>query len=511
MLYALTAEEMRTVEERAVATGGLTLAALMERAGAAVAADAAAGAPAGRIAVVTGKGNNGGDGWVAARELQSAGRDVGVLALADPGELASPAREAAAAAIAAGVAWTKPDSDAALVRELAGAVLVIDAMFGFGFRGPAREPYARAITAVNDADAAVVSVDVPSGVEADTGAVAENAVRADVTLTFSAPKVGLVLYPGAGFAGEVRVADIGVPLEFVAEAGRIELLDVEDYRDLFPFTPPDAHKGSKGRVLVVAGSRGMTGAAALAAEAALRAGAGYVLLACPDSLVETLAAKLTPVVIRPLSESVPGVLAAEAADEVLRLAEGYDAVVLGPGLTTGPGAATACTRLVAEIGLPMVIDADALNALALGDAAGALAARRAPAVITPHPGELARLLRIGAGEVQADRITSAGELASDRVTCVLKGARTVVAGEGRVLVNMSGNAGMATAGSGDVLAGMLGTLLAKGMAPFEAAALGVYLHGRAGDRAAIDLTEESVIATDILGRIPGAVAELLGG
>ena len=409
MLYALTAEQMRAVEDRAVAEQGLTLAALMDRAGAAVAADAAAGAPSGRIVVVTGKGNNGGDGWVAARELLVAGRDVRVLALATPGGLASPAREAAAAAIASGVAWVEPDSDASFVRELAGAVLVVDAMFGFGFHGPAREPYARAISAVNDADAAVISVDVPSGVEADTGAVAESAVRADVTLTFSAPKVGLVQYPGAAFAGEVRVADIGVPRELIDEAGSIELLDVEDFLDLFPLTPPDAHKGSRGRVLVVAGSRGMTGAAALTAEAALRAGAGYVLVACADSLVETLAAKLTPVVIRPLPESERGVLAPGAVEEILRLAEGYDAVVLGPGLSTADGPATVARRLVAELAKPLVVDADALNALSLGgDAAALLAGRRWPTVITPHPGELSRLLGVAAGDIQSDRIAAAG-------------------------------------------------------------------------------------------------------
>jgi NAD(P)H-hydrate epimerase len=511
MLYALNVDEMRTAEERAVAEGGPTPATLMERAGAAVATDAAAGVPAGRIAVVCGKGNNGGDGWVAAREMLIAGRDAFVLTLVDPAELGSPAKEAAQAAIAAGVPWNRPDSDAELVRGLTEAVLVVDAIFGFGFRGPVREPYARAIAAINDAHAAVLSVDVPSGVEADTGTVTGDAVRADVTLTFSAPKVGLVQYPGAAFSGEVRVADIGVPREIIDEVGGVELLDQDDYLDLFPFTPADAHKGSRGRVLVVAGSRGMTGAAALAAEAALKAGAGYVLLACPDSLVETLACKLTSVVIRPLPESERGVLAARSAEEVLRLAEGYDAVVLGPGLTTAEGPAAVSRRLVAELVAPLVVDADALNALAAaGGAQEVLAARRSPTVVTPHPGELARLLGVDTGEIQSDRLAYAARLASAAVTCVLKGAGTVVAGEGRRLINMSGNAGMATAGSGDVLAGVLGALLAKGMTPFEAAALGAYLHGRAGDHAARALTEECVTATDILGAIPDAVGELLG-
>lgn len=507
MLYALTSQQMRTAEEAAVAAGA-TLAGLMERAGAAVAADAAAGAPVGRIVVACGKGNNGGDGWVAARELHASGHDVLVLALASPDELASPAREAAASAIALGVPWLQPASDAQFVETLAGAALIVDAVFGFGFRGPAREPFARALEAIDDADAPVLAVDVPSGVDSDTGGVAGMAVHADVTLTFTAPKVGLVSYPGAAYAGEVRVADIGVPRGLVDEAGIVELLDDEDFLDVFPFTRPDAHKNERGRVLVVAGSRGMTGAAALAAEAALRMGAGYVTLACADSLLDVLAAKPTPVVLKPLPESAPGVLDASAAEEVLALAASADAVVLGPGLTTADGPASVCRRLVAELTLPLVVDADALNAHA-GDAEP-LMRRSRPTILTPHPGELARLLGITTAEVQSDRLAFGARLSAASVTCVLKGARTVVTGEGRQAIETAGNEGMATAGSGDVLAGMLGTLLARGMSPFEAAALGVHLHARAGDIAALALTPECVTATDILGRIPNAVRELLG-
>jgi ADP-dependent NAD(P)H-hydrate dehydratase / NAD(P)H-hydrate epimerase len=507
MLYALRAAEMRAAEARA-ADSGLTIAALMERAGSAVAVEAAAGAPAGRIVVVAGKGNNGGDGWVAARELHSAGRDVLVLSLVSPGDLASPAREAAAGALAAGVPHSACEGND-LAPALEGVALVVDAVFGFGFHGPAREPYLSAIRAINASEAAVLAVDMPSGVDSDTGAVAGDAVVADVTLTFSAPKVGLVLYPGAEYAGEVRVADIGVPLESIEDAGRVELLDPEDFLDLFPPTPPDAHKGSRGRLLVVAGSRGMTGAAAMAAEAAQRLGAGFVTLACPDSLVETLAAKLTTIVIRPLPESAPGVLARSAADEVLALAEHADAVVIGPGLSAADGPRGVSRAVVERCALPLVIDADALGAFAQ-DAAG-LTSRRAPTVLTPHPGELSRLLGVSAEEIQRDRLAFGARLATDDVTCVLKGARTVVTGEGRQAIETAGNQGMATAGSGDVLSGMIGALLAKRLSAFEAAALGVHLHARAGDLAALRRTPECVIATDILGCIPAAVRELLEG
>jgi NAD(P)H-hydrate epimerase len=397
-----------------------------------------------------------------------------------------------------------------MLRALDEAALVVDATFGFGFTGTVREPYARAIEALNDCDAAVLSVDVPSGIDSDTGAVGGTAVRADVTLTFSAPKLGLVHYPGAEYAGEVRAADIGLPRHLVDEVGELELLDAEDLLELFPFPRPDDHKGSRGRVLVVAGSPGMTGAATLASSAALRMGAGYVKLACPASLLPTLAAKLTPVVLSPLPESEPGVLAAEAAAEVLRLAEGYDAVVLGPGITAAPGPADAAERLARELRLPLVADADALNALAARGLAGLLSQRGAPTILTPHPGEAARLLGESTGEVQADRVAAAQRLAGDAATCVLKGARSVIAGEGRCAVNASGNAGMATAGTGDVLAGVLGTLLAQGLTPFEAAALGTYLHGRAGDHAASALTETCVTAEDVLAALPEAVAELLG-
>lgn len=510
MLYALDSEAMRAVEERAVDETGVTLAALMARAGAAVAADAQALAPAGRIVVMCGKGNNGGDGWVAAGALAEAGREVAVLAFADPGSYASPAREAFDAALAAGVAWSAPASDGELIAALDGVALVIDALFGFGFRGPTHEPYARAIEILNDADVAVLAVDVPSGVEADTGGVPGDAVFADVTLTFSAPKVGLLLYPGAAHSGEVRIADIGVPRSLLDEAGGAEVWDAEDYLDVFPFDPPDAHKGTRGRVLVCAGSRGMTGSAALASSAALRTGAGYVTLACADSLVETFAAKLTPVVIVPLPESSPGVLAADAADGLLRLAAGYDAVVLGPGLTTCAGPSELVRRVVRELACPLVADADALNAIAAAGELAALFARRAPTLVTPHPGEAARLLSTDIPSVQRERIASARALTGERTACVLKGAHTVVAGEGRVVIETAGNPGMATLGAGDVLSGMAGALLAKGLTPLEAGALAVHLHALAGDEAASVLTESCVTAEDILGAIPTAVASLLG-
>ncbi len=510
MIFALTSRQAAEVEERAVASGELTIASLMDRAGAALGREAAAIAPSGRIVVVVGKGNNGGDGWVAARELHDAGREVEVLSLVAPDELAGVAEGAARHAIEASVPWRHMTSIPELTRELADAALVIDAVFGFGFRGPARDPFASVLAVLDETNAPVLAADVPSGVDADTGAVDGDAVHASVTLTFTAPKTGLLQYPGAAYAGELHVADIGVPREGVEAVATVEVPDRGDYLGLFPFARPDDHKGSRGRVLVVGGSTGMTGACVLAASAALRMGAGYVRLAVPASLLDVVACKLTCVVFTPLPETHDCTLAAAGADTVLELAAGYDAVVLGPGLSTHEETAGAARRLVRELDLPLVVDADALNAIA-GDAAPALGERRAATLLTPHPGELGRLLGMRTSEVQADRLSAGACLAHGPVACMLKGARTIVSGEGRQIVNLSGNAGMATAGSGDVLAGLAGALMAQGLSALEAGVLGAYLHGRAGDAAATKLTETCVTAQDVLGYLPRAVRELLGG
>ncbi|MCL4078574.1 NAD(P)H-hydrate dehydratase [Coriobacteriia bacterium Es71-Z0120] len=499
---------IREAEAETEASSAVTLADLMERAGEAVAAAALEIAPAGRVLVVCGGGNNGGDGWAAARLLCERGRDVRVVSLVDPAALPEPAQSAAARAQQAGVAWIA-SSEAAAVREHArDAALVVDAVLGIGLRGPVRDGVAEVLHEMAAASRPVLAVDVPSGIDADTGALLGPVPRAVITVTFIALKPGLLIYPAAAYAGEVRVADIGVPVS-ARRPPRVEVWEAAEYAALLPVPAPDAHKGDRGSVLIVAGSRLYAGAAVLAASGAMRMGAGYVFAAVPASVVPVVQSALPHVIAVGLAETDEGALSEQAAEHVLRLARDVDAVVMGPGLTAHASVAAAARSIVSGVECPLVLDADALNVLG-PDGLSAATARRAPTVLTPHPGELARLLGISPSEVQTDRISSALRASAPRCACVLKGARTVVACADRALITMAGNPGMATAGMGDVLAGMTGTLLAQGLEPLEAAALAAYLHARAGDRAADELTEVCLTSKDLPAYLPAAVRELLG-
>lgn len=509
MQYALDAAGMRAAEERACASGELTLAALMQRAGGVLAAEVLRRVPDGRVAVVTGKGNNGGDGWVAARHLADAGREVLVLALVAPETLTGDAAAAAQDAIASGVPWELTGSELDLVRRLSEVAAIIDAVFGIGFSGVARERYASTIVAIDDADAFVISADIPSGVDSGTGVVRGPAVHADVTVTFAAPKPGVLIHPGAGHAGAVIVADIGIPRQFLDEFGRIEIWDRGDYRACLPVPAADVHKGMRGSVLLVAGSRLYAGSAVLAAAGAMRMGAGYVFAAVPASVAPVMQAALPHVIAVGLTETPEGTIAADSVDRIIRLASEVDAVVLGPGLTSHAEATQVVRRLVELLPVPLVLDADGLNAYA-STGPDAIIARPGSTVVTPHPGELAKLLGISTGEVQADRIGSARGITGASLACVLKGAGTIIASADRAVITLAGNPGMATAGSGDVLSGIIGTLLAQGLSPLEAGALGAYVHARAGDLAAQELTEVCLTAKDLPAYLPAAVREMLG-
>ena len=506
MIHALTAAQMRAAEERAVAERGVRLSDLMARAGGAIASEVGSRAPEGDVAILAGAGNNGGDGWVAARELASSGRRVHVFARVAPDELSDIAADAASAALAVGVGWSADRAPSA--DELGSFSCVVDALLGIGLTGPLRQDLLPWVEAANGAGTFVLAADVPTGVDSDTGAVLGSAVMADVTVTFSAPKIGLVQYPGAACAGEVVVADVGMPSEFLAPEHAPEVWSESDYAALLPIAAPDAHKNLRGRVLVVAGSGAYPGAAVLAVRGAQRMGAGYVTLAVPASVVATVQSHLISGVVVGMPENPGHTFASRVADRILEMVSDYDAVVLGPGFTVARGAVTVARTLVASLPVPLVVDADGLNALV--DATGLLLSREAPTVITPHPGELGRLLSRPATEVQSDRLRAASELAQGSVACVLKGAGTITAAGGRSVINTSGGPALATAGTGDVLAGMIGALLATGLPALEAGALGSYLHGRAGDAAAELLTPVCVNAQDIPDQIPAAVAELLG-
>jgi NAD(P)H-hydrate epimerase len=506
MVRALTAEQSRAVEEAAVASGA-DLAELMCVAGGAVAAETLSAAPEGDVIVLAGRGNNGGDGWVAARDLHAAGRTVRVLSLVDPGNLVGIAGEAARGAIAAGVVW-RDAGGGPLGSDLAGAGVVVDALLGIGASGPLRAPLDSWAEAINECGAFVVSVDLPTGVDADTGGVGGVAVRADCTVTFTAPKRGLLLYPGAGYAGEIIIANIGIDPPVADIPGAVEVWSSDEYAALLPVPQADAHKNDRGRVLVIAGSAAYPGAAVLAARGAQRAGAGYVTLAVPESVVPIAQAHLLSIPVVGLAQGRSHAFSSSALEKALQLARDFDSVVLGPGLTLADGAVLTARGLVAKLTLPLVIDADALNALI--DARELVERRSAPTVLTPHPGELARLLGCTSREVQADRVAAAATLASPSTAVVLKGAGTVISTGSRQIVNTSGSSALATAGSGDVLAGIVGAYLAQGLAPLDAGALAAYVHGRAGEAAASALTPICVTAEDIPEYLPVAMAELLG-
>lgn len=525
MRYALSAEAMRAAEQEAVDLGCCgSLAGLMDRAGMVLAAEVIARLPGGPIAIACGPGNNGGDGWVAARLLAGEGRNVRVVALRAPEGLAEPARSAAERAVAAGVEWRLAERlhvDDGLSEFFAGTAVIVDAVFGFGFHGTVRGAAAGVLDAIAETAALaeadgcpaplVISADVPSGVDSDTGAVAGPAVRADVTVAFSALKPGLLIFPGAGHAGDVVVADIGVPGDIIERNASLEVPGPGDLRGLLPLPRPDDHKGSRGRVAIVAGSRAYAGAAILAAWGALRMGAGYVYVIAPEPVAAVVISALPNVIVRAVPADVSGAPGDPLA--VLAALADADAVVAGPGLTTASGVGILVRELVARAPLPTVLDADALNVLA--DDTAVLASRQGPLLLTPHPGEAARLLGMDVADVQSDRVLAATRLADvcpgTDAACLLKGPRTIVAGGGRPALVLAGNAGLARAGSGDVLSGMLGTLLAQGLSPFDAAVLGAYVHGRAAEYGTARLTETCFTSSDIVDFLPDAVRELLGG
>jgi NAD(P)H-hydrate epimerase len=520
MVPVLTAAEMRAADRSTIEAVGLPGAVLMENAGAAVAAAARARYPAARQAIVMcGKGNNGGDGFVAARQL----RHLGALAIlvGRRDEVKGEARLHLQAYERSGGAVLEADGDGAwatVEEQLSRADLVIDALLGTGLdqepRGLVREAIA-AIRSAWDRGVAVVAVDLPSGVPSDTGEISWATVRADVTVTFAAPKLGHVLAPACDLVGELVVADIGIPGSCLEATGsQVGLIEAEDAARAFPLRPPSSHKGTFGHVLVVAGSVGKTGAAVLASSAALRGGAGLVTLAAPEPALAFMPGLRAEVMAEPLAATSSGAIARRALDRALALAESRDAVVLGPGLGQDGETRDFVREFVARCTRPLVVDADGLNALGAtsdGGSAGAPAPERAM-VLTPHPGEMARLVNLTVAEVQGRRLEVARALARvSGALVVLKGQRTlVVEPSGRVAVNPTGNPGMATAGTGDVLAGLVAALLARHDA-WRASVAAVFVHGRAGDLAASRYGQTSMLAGDLLDALPAAIQGLSGG
>jgi hydroxyethylthiazole kinase-like uncharacterized protein yjeF len=493
----LDANEMRSVDGWAIETKGVPSLDLMERAGEGLARVIAQWAPAGRVAVVCGKGNNGGDGLVAARLLRQSGREVEVLAVWPAEWLQGDAQEQ--------VRRLPGDPPAVFdAARLDGAHVLVDAVLGTGSTGAPREPAADVIEAMNAAKAPIVAADIPSGVDASTGEVAGAAIRAVATATFHRAKPGLWIRPGKGHAGEVEVIDIGIPRGAPAKP-ELGLIGDGVLADV-PRRSSESTKFSSGNVFVIGGSDGLTGAPTMAALAAMRAGAGYVTVGAPAHLEATFSVRLLEAMMIGLP-SEDGALTAEAVEPALKAIRRADAVVLGPGLGRTLGAQAFAREMFERIDVPLVIDADGLNALA-GVFPEDLPQRRWPTILTPHAGELGRLLDVESGAVEAHRLEHArAAAATSRAIVVLKGDDTLVCSpNGRVAISRGGAPALATAGTGDVLSGVTGAMLAKRLPSAHAACAAVFAHLRAGRLAAAPHGPDGVIASDVIEHLPAALS-----
>lgn len=507
----VTVSQMQALDRRAIEEAGIPGTQLMERAGTGVVAEIERrfGPVRGKtVMVLCGKGNNGGDGFVVARGLKRKGARIHVVLLSHAKDLARDAAVMYRRFIgSAGKSSVAPYSDDAVRARLAAGDLVIDALLGTGLSSDVAGSYRAAIDLMNRSGKPIVAVDIPSGLHAETGAVLGSAVRATVTVTFGLPKLGLYAGAGIDHAGDVRIVDIGIPARFVDEVeSREVLLSAQGAAAALPVRRLSAHKGTFGHAGIVAGSVGKTGAAALAAQAALRVGAGLVTVATPTSVNDVLEAKLLEAMTLPLPETSARTLGRASAEAILSFMQTRTAVALGPGLSTHPETAELVQSLLPQLDRPTVLDADALNAVA---GRSALLSRcKIHPILTPHPGEMGRLDGNRSTQaIQEDRIGTARRFAREH-NCfvVLKGARSVVARpDGLVAVNPTGNPGMATAGTGDVLTGMVVGLLAQGLDTWDAACSAVYLHGLAGDLAAEQLGQAGLLARNLLAQIPHAL------
>ncbi len=517
MQVVLSAQEMRRADERAIKTYGVPGVVLMENAGAGIAQlIALTYAPVRNksILILSGKGNNGGDGFVVARHLVSAGARVRVLLVAPPsaysGDALTNYKIVKAIARDQKEALTLGRATLPALRKLQGVDLIVDAMFGTGFSGTVPPAVRHLIEWVNRQKVPVVAIDIPSGVSATDGAVANVAVRAERTVTMAAPKIGLLCSSGREHSGAVHVVDIGMP-QAILEDRRHQtfLITGEDVRRVLPVRSAHAHKYSVGKVLILAGSKGYTGAAVLSALGALKSGAGAVQLGVPEAVYPVIARKLTEPVVVPLPSNPNGSLSMDARDQIVERMKWADAVVIGPGLSRHEEVLQLVGELVRQRDVRTLIDADGLFALS---SLGLKSFRTAPSkmILTPHAGEFGLLSGRRPEEIEAHRVDVARQFArAHGVTLLLKGAPTATAiPDGTVVLNSTGNPGLATVGSGDVLSGLIAGLWAQGMSSLEAASVGAYLHGRAGDLAVRKLGQRSLMAGDLIDFLPFTFQEL---
>jgi len=511
----LNTSQMREADRRTIQDIGIASLVLMENAGRQVVAAIESLYPdlaERRVAIVCGKGNNGGDGFVVARTLLQRGLDASVFVIGRVSEIKGDARINLDILGRIGLQVVEVADESAWElhgAEIAAHDLIIDAMFGTGLQAALSGFYETVVADINEAGVPIVSIDMPSGMSADTCDLIGDAIDATVTVTLGAPKLPLVMPPAEAKSGEVVIADIGIPSDVIdqLEGPRIELLTRDQMRALIQPRAVDSHKGDFGRVLVVAGSMGKSGAAVLCAHGALRSGAGLVTVASPRSCQPIIAAHGFEYMTEGLDETITGTVDYAAVDAVLGI--DADVIVAGPGLGRGEGVTTFVRELLDKCEGPLVFDADALNAFA--DEPSLLVGREGrDLIITPHPGEMARLVGCTVEDLQADRLGLAGDFAKrHKLYVVLKGYRTLVATpDGKIFVNPTGSPGMATGGTGDVLAGMLAAWLAQLLDAEAACRLAVYLHGSAGELADADAGEVSMTAGDLAEHIGDAILEL---
>ncbi|WHH61749.1 NAD(P)H-hydrate dehydratase [Petroclostridium sp. X23] len=467
------------------------------------------------VIIFCGRGNNGGDGFVIARHLFNAGVNVLVVLVAETKDIKGDALTNFKIIQKLGVKIIQ-SVDGQYLEEIAASLylcdMVVDAIFGTGIKGTVSDAVAAIFDLINSSGRCVLSVDIPSGINGDSGKICGSCVNANKTVSFVLPKVGLLNYPAADYVGHLVVSDISIPMSIIQQQNiNINTIEKDYIKGLLPVRIANSNKGDYGKVLIIAGSTGMTGAAALAGLAAVRAGAGLVTVGIPKSLNPVMEIKLTEVMTLPLEEDDDGILVYSSIDKILDKMRKTDVLVFGPGLSVNQGIADILEAVLRQSNIPVVIDADGINALSAN--INVLKECKCPIIITPHPGEMSRLTGLEIPSIEADRIEIAKNFAAQwNVTVVLKGARTIIAHpNGEVFINCTGNPGMATGGTGDVLAGVIASLIGQGLEAFDAAVAGVYIHGAAGDLQAFEKGEYGLIASDIINGIPAVLQQLALG
>ena len=514
----LNALQMRNIDQRATRDYGIPGIVLMENAGLQVVDFLESTYPdldEKKILLLCGKGNNGGDGLVAARHLHNRGYDIRVLLFARRADAKGESNTNLGILEKTGVevlevtdvrGWHE------FLPQLADYEMILDALLGTGAQGTVKGYLEEVIRDVNNAAATRVAVDIPSGLSADSNEIPGICVKADATVTFVCPKIPHVFLPAEEKIGEIYVADIGIPEEAIeAEEVRLNLVEAEELARYLPPRKVESHKGDYGHLLVIAGSKGKPGAARMVAEGAFRAGVGLVTVATPESVQAILAPQVMEMMTEPLPETREGTVSSKATARALKLLEDKGVLTLGPGLSTAAETQSFIREMVASARTPVVLDADGINAYA--HAPAALSGRARPLILTPHPGEMSRLLGTTSTEVQKNRLSVCRTFSTEHACyLVLKGYRTLISDpEGNIWVNPTGNPGMATAGSGDVLTGILSGFVAQGLPILHAILLGVYLHGLAADLCASARGELPLMARDIIAYLPDAMARLLKG